>query len=111
MQRIIAYMDENSLTQNALANEIGIGQSTVSTYFCGRDPSVRFIELILDRYKDLSAEWLLRGEEPMLKMTITPCGVATHNERPEAGYEKLYNEIMREKELYQKLLEKFVGME
>lgn len=52
---------------NAFSNEIGVPQTTLNSQFkSARGLSSEIILLTLNKYEDVSAEWLLRGKGEML---------------------------------------------
>ena len=64
--RIRNLIESKGYTVNSFANEIGIAQTTLSTYFTkNRYPAYETIHAILHTFPDVSAEWLMRGEGDM----------------------------------------------
>jgi len=56
-----------------MAKELGYKSSTLSSKLSGaRGIDLAFLCVVLDHYTGLSAEWLLRGAEPMERTDITP---------------------------------------
>lgn len=69
-ERINAVLNENKLSVAAFSKEVGIGQTTLNRQLNGdARVSVDTIKAFLHRFKDVSAEWLLRGVGDMC------CGV------------------------------------
>ena len=65
-QRIKAYVDDNQISLNALAKTLKMNQSTVLRQVKGEQTlSSNLVENFLKAYPDVSAEWLMRGIEPM----------------------------------------------
>ena len=65
-QRIKAYIDDNRISLNALAKTLKMNQSTVLRQVKGEQTlSSNLVENFLKAYPDVSAEWLMRGIEPM----------------------------------------------
>jgi len=63
----------NIKTTRQLAEECSIVESTIGRQLKGERPiNLDTITSILNSYPDVSAEWLMRGEGPMLKSGITP---------------------------------------
>lgn len=61
-ERINATLNENKLSVAAFSKEVGIGQTTLNRQLNGdARVSVDTIKAFLHRFKDVSAEWLLRG--------------------------------------------------
>lgn len=68
VERINKIREYKGLTGKALSDEIGMKYSTMNNYLNGnQDPTVPFLIRILDKYPDVSAEWLMRGEGAMIK--------------------------------------------
>jgi transcriptional regulator with XRE-family HTH domain len=66
--RIIKFLTAEGLTATKFADEIGVQRSSISHILSGRNnPSFEFIQKILNRYKNLSAEWLIQGTGQMYK--------------------------------------------
>lgn len=64
--RIQKIIDEQEITLNAFAQEIGVNRSTVSHILTGRNkPSVEVLQKILKRFPALSSDWLLLGNGGM----------------------------------------------
>ena len=65
-QRIKAYIDDNRISLNALAKTLNMNQSTVLRQVKGEQTlSSTLVENFLKSYPDVSAEWLMRGVEPI----------------------------------------------
>lgn len=65
-QRIKVYIDDNQISLNALAKTLKMNQSTVLRQVKGEQTlSSNLVENFLKAYPDVSAEWLMRGIEPM----------------------------------------------
>lgn len=65
-QRIKAYIDDSQISLNALAKTLKMNQSTVLRQVKGEQTlSSNLVENFLKAYPDVSAEWLMRGIEPM----------------------------------------------
>jgi transcriptional regulator with XRE-family HTH domain len=66
--RIIKFLTAEGLTATKFADEIGVQRSSISHILSGRNnPSFEFIQKILNRYRNLSAEWLIQGTGQMYK--------------------------------------------
>ena len=66
IQRIKFLIKEKNCSVNSFAREIGISQRTLNNYvLLGRLPSYEAIHAILNKFTDVSAEWLMRGEGSM----------------------------------------------
>lgn len=65
-QRIKAYIDDNRISLNALAKTLNMNQSTVLRQVKGEQTlSSTLVENFLKAYPGVSAEWLMRGVEPI----------------------------------------------
>ncbi|MBU0488628.1 MAG: helix-turn-helix domain-containing protein [Bacteroidetes bacterium] len=65
-------MDEKSLSPSQLADEIGIPRASVSHLLSGRNnPSLDVITKILQRFPDVSPDWLLLGTGSVYRRETT----------------------------------------
>ena len=80
--RVLAVMEQKQLSDAQFAEAIGISRGAVSQIKSGRSyPSLDVALKILDRYPDLSSDWLLLGKgemyrsdelsNPMIKPVLT----------------------------------------
>jgi transcriptional regulator with XRE-family HTH domain len=66
--RILKFITHEGLSATKFADEIGVQRSGVSHILSGRNnPGFDFIQKILSRYRNLSAEWLIMGTGSMYK--------------------------------------------
>lgn len=66
--RIALVIKAKNITSSQLADELGVQRSGVSHIMNNRNkPSLEFIQKLLKRYPEISTEWLLFGEGPMMK--------------------------------------------
>ncbi len=71
-QRLKQFFKEKHLSINAASKMAGMNQTTLNRQLNGTNGlSIECLEAILQAFADLSAEWLLRGTEPM-NLTDTP---------------------------------------
>ena len=64
--RIQKIIDEQGISLNSFAQEIGVNRSTISHILTGRNkPSVEVLQKILKRFPSLSPDWLLLGNGRM----------------------------------------------
>ena len=64
--RIQKIIDEQGVSLNAFAQEIGVNRSTISHILTGRNkPSVEVLQKILKRFPSISPNWLLLGNGSM----------------------------------------------
>ncbi len=70
--RIQKIIHHRKLTSSAFADKIGVPRSTISHIISGRNnPSLEFIQKVLDNFPEIRTEWLVRGEGQMLKASNT----------------------------------------
>lgn len=68
IQRIREILDKYDLSVSSLAKKIGVVQATLNRQLTGENSiSLDTVYAILYYYKEISAEWLLRGEGSMIK--------------------------------------------
>lgn len=66
--RIIAFLETINLGSSQFAAEIGVQPSGISHILSGRNnPSLDFVLKVLNRYPELSSEWLLFGKGEMFR--------------------------------------------
>jgi transcriptional regulator with XRE-family HTH domain len=66
--RLLKFLEEESLTAAKFADEIGVQRSSISHILSGRNnPGYDFFQKVLKRYPHLNAEWLLLGSGKMTK--------------------------------------------
>jgi len=71
--RILKFLSDENKTSAQFAEEIGVQPSGVSHILSGRNnPSLDFVMKMLQRYSNLSTEWLMFGKEPMYKRIQDP---------------------------------------
>lgn len=89
LQRVTQLYTQLGLSKSSFAREINLKQMTVNQYLNGeRKFSFEFIQAILMRYPELSAEWLLKGEGEMYK---EPGHVFVDDKRLEHSIVPLYD--------------------
>ena len=67
-KRIEDFMQKINVSENEFAPMIGIPQTTINGYSRGKNkPSLAYVMAVIDRFPELSAEWLLRGEGEMFR--------------------------------------------
>lgn len=68
IQRVREILDKYNLSVSSLAKKIGVVQATLNRQLTGENSiSLDTVYAILYYYKEISAEWLLRGEGEMIK--------------------------------------------
>lgn len=79
IQRFRKVIEKYNLSVTALGKLIGIHPSTLNRQFSGESiMSLNTVNAFLQHFKDVSAEWLLRGEGAMIK------GESTSNDFPKS---------------------------
>lgn len=70
--RIQKIIQLKKLSSSAFADKIGVPRSTISHILSGRNnPSLEFVQKVLDSFPEIRTEWLIRGEGYMLKASNT----------------------------------------
>lgn len=77
-KRINLVIDETKMSQSAFAESVGLVQVTLNRQLKGqRGLSLDTVTAVLQNQKDLSAEWLLRGEGEMYTTELPPVDVSS----------------------------------
>lgn len=101
LQRVISICRQKSVSESQFAKMIGSNQKTINQQFRGeRSISLDTISKILSSFEDISAEWLLRGEGPMLKSETGKINIDLISEQIESS--SLVKVLVRSLESYQK---------
>ena len=67
-ERILEFLRAENKSSAQFAEEIGVQPSGISHILSGRNnPSLDFVMKMLDKYRDLSIDWLLFGKGKMYK--------------------------------------------
>lgn len=70
-ERIAEIIEIEKLNVNSFSNKIGVPQSSIQSMFDKEtEPSSKTIIKMLSAFPFVSAEWLMRGEGPMLKQDM-----------------------------------------
>lgn len=65
-ERIKIIMEKNNISITSLSKRIGVAQTTLNRQISGEgNVTLATVCLLLDSFKDISAEWLLRGTGEM----------------------------------------------
>lgn len=73
IDRFKYLMKLNNLTAAAFADEIGVQRSSISHILSGRNkPSLEFIQKVLARYSNVSADWLVSGKTASPNQALPP---------------------------------------
>jgi transcriptional regulator with XRE-family HTH domain len=66
--RLSQLMKQYNLTASRFADRVGVQRSSISHILSGRNqPSYDFILKLMEKFPELNAAWLLKGEGDMLK--------------------------------------------
>jgi len=85
--RIQKIIQLKKLNSSAFADQVGVPRSTISHILSGRNnPSLEFVQKVLDTFPEIRTSWLVRGEGHMLK--------ATNTLFPDEEYDELAAETM-----------------
>ncbi len=94
-ERLIKIMQHYGKSATRFSEEIGVQRSSISHIISGRNqPSYEFIIKILNKYHELNAEWLLKGEGQMIKESInkkeenTPDLFKNHEAKNQSEYKE-----------------------
>lgn len=67
IERIDTLMRHYKMSETAFAREIGVGQATLNNYTTGkREVGYKFVNKLLQRFPNVSAEWFMRGVGNMM---------------------------------------------
>lgn len=67
-ERIKSIMEHYSINATELANKLKVQRSGISHILSGRNkPGLDFLEKLLLHFTEISAEWLVTGQEEMVK--------------------------------------------
>lgn len=69
--RINLIIQQYSLTPSKFADVIGVQRSNISHILSGRNkPSLDFILKVLEKFPDISSDWLIKGEEDQNSIVV-----------------------------------------
>jgi transcriptional regulator with XRE-family HTH domain len=86
IDRIQKIIQLKKLNSSAFADKVGVPRSTISHILSGRNnPSLEFIQKVLDTFPEIRTEWLVRGDGHMLKATNTLFPDEEYDDTPVAG--------------------------
>jgi len=72
MERVLEVMEWAGLNAHKFCVQIGFGYTTFKNYMSGIRPAkdLDLYKNVLSTYVEISAEWLIRGEGPMIKTDV-----------------------------------------
>lgn len=86
INRIQKIIQLKKLNSSAFADKVGVPRSTISHILSGRNnPSLEFIQKVLDTFPEIRTEWLVRGDGHMLKATNTLFPDEEYDDTPVSG--------------------------
>ena len=90
--RILQLLEEKAMTLAAFADEIGVERSTMSHIKSGRsNPSLDVALKILERFPEVSTDWLILGKGSMFGQITNPYEPTLFDqEQPTASYTAEY---------------------
>lgn len=97
IERFDNYMVAKGLNDNRVTKEVGLSVGTLGkSRKENRDLSDKVVEQLLNFYKDLSRDWLLKGEGEMLKKSsysqnVSPTVLADDHSTAIAGNKNVVN--------------------
>jgi transcriptional regulator with XRE-family HTH domain len=72
IDRVQKVIQQKKLSASGFADLIGVPRSTISHILSGRNnPSLEFLQKVLDAFPDVQTEWLIRGKGNMLASEST----------------------------------------
>ncbi|HSV76783.1 MAG TPA: helix-turn-helix transcriptional regulator [Bacteroidales bacterium] len=72
IDRVQKVIQQKKLSASGFADLIGVPRSTISHILSGRNnPSLEFLQKVLDAFPDVQTEWLIRGKGNMMASEST----------------------------------------
>jgi len=72
IDRVQKVIQQKKLSASGFADLIGVPRSTISHILSGRNnPSLEFLQKVLDAFPDVQTEWLIRGKGNMMAFEST----------------------------------------
>lgn len=92
--RILQLLEEKAMTLAAFADEIGVERSTMSHIKSGRsNPSLDVALKILERFPEVSTDWLILGKGSMFGQITNPYEPTLFDQtQPTASYTAEYSQ-------------------
>lgn len=100
--RISLLLKAKNITPAQLADDIGVQRSGISHILNGRNkPSLDFIQRIIKKYPDISMNWLIFGDGPMMN-PYPSVQVPDQDDKPsiKPTIMELFSEEIKEDEIY-----------
>ena len=84
-ERVKKIMEDNKLSATQMAERIGVQRSAISHILSGRNkPSLDFVLKVLEAFKNVSSDWLLKGEIEINKSPENQTIIPTKNDGQKA---------------------------
>ena len=97
--RILQLLTKENISATKLAELLGVQRSNISHIISGRNkPGFDFIERLLLKFPDLSADWLILGKGEMYKNNNSVDNVQKQTELPSTAY--------KQKDIFEKEIDK-----
>jgi transcriptional regulator with XRE-family HTH domain len=72
-ERIVYIQQQEGISASKFADLLGVQRSGLSHIYSGRNkPSIDFLQKLSSQFPKYSLEWIINGEEPILKSQIKP---------------------------------------
>jgi len=106
IDRIQKIIQQKKLSSSGFADMIGVPRSTISHLLSGRNnPSLEFIQKMLDAFPEIATDWLIRGKGPMyyghLPKTSEAAPLVSPKERASQG--SLFQELQPASKKFEKI--------
>lgn len=93
LQRVLEVFKQSSISETQFAKRIGVNQKTLNQQFKKeRSLSLETVLLVLRAFEDISAEWLLRGKEPIFNTESETSDIKA------GDMQKVYETIIEDKD-------------
>jgi transcriptional regulator with XRE-family HTH domain len=95
-ERFFQVLDYYGDTRYKFSKETGVSEAVLSNIYQKKNPpKIDIVELLLNKYKAIDANWLLTGVLPMLKEGETPAKVSfSVSEFKQRGYAPYYPDLL-----------------
>lgn len=72
-ERIVYIQQQEGISASKLADLLGVQRSGLSHIYSGRNkPSIDFLQKLSSQFPQYRLEWIINGEEPILKSQMQP---------------------------------------
>jgi len=99
LDRILLILQIKNLSSSKFAEEIGVQRSGISHIISGRNkPSLEFVQKLLNRFPDISAEWLISGKGEMIKSELQRKEIEVQTEINYKNNSNLSNDLLKDED-------------